>query len=63
MRRYGIQRLVRDLWGIGGTVELDPAGQVVRIILNQANRLAHHYLAALQALVGTENLVIILGET
>jgi hypothetical protein len=63
VRRYGIQRLVRDLWGIGGTVELDPSGPVVRIILNQANRLAHHCLAALQALVGTENLVIILGET
>jgi hypothetical protein len=63
LRRYGIQRLVRDLWGIGGVVELTTTGQIERLILNQANRLARHCLAALQALVTLDHLVIILGET
>ena len=49
--------------GRGGAVELAPTGQIERLILNQANRLAHHCLAALQALVTIDHLVIILGET
>lgn len=64
VRPLGIQRLVRDLWGIGGVVELDPqTGQIVRIILNQANGFAHRCLTALATLVAPQGVVVILGET
>jgi hypothetical protein len=63
LRAYGIHRLRRDVWGISGSVELDGSGQVTRIILNEANRLAHHCLRAFQALLASHDLVISLGET
>jgi hypothetical protein len=63
LRAYGIHRLRRDLWGISGSIELDGHGHVVQIILNQANRLAHHCLPAFQSLLATADLVITLGET
>jgi hypothetical protein len=63
LRRYGIKRWVRDVWRIYGLVEVDQHGQVQRIILNQAHRLAQQVVAALQALVGSEHAVVSLGET
>ena len=63
-RPLGIQRLVRDLWGIRGVVELDPqTGQIVRIILNHANRFAQHWLLPLASLVAPQEVPLILGET
>ncbi len=63
LRRFGIKRLVRDVLGVGGQVELDAQGQVRSIVLNRADRLAHHLLAALQALLATEQVAVSLGET
>ncbi len=63
LRRFGIKRLVRDVLGVGGRVELDAQGQVRSIVLNRADRLAHHLLAALQALLATEQVAVSLGET
>lgn len=63
VRGLGIQRLVRDLWGISGAVEFDRRDHVVRIILNEANRWAHRYLTAFQTLLGDHHCVISLGET
>jgi hypothetical protein len=63
LRAYGIHRLRRDVWGISGSVELDDHGRVTRIILNQANPLAHHCLPAFQSLFAAHDLVITLGET
>jgi hypothetical protein len=60
---YGIKRLVRDVWGIYGVVEVDQHGCIQRIILNQAHGLARQILAALQTLVGKEHVVVSLGET
>lgn len=61
--RLGIQRMVRDVLGIPGAVELDGTGHVSRLILNQASRLAHRYLTAFQLLVGPAHVDVILGET
>ena len=61
--RLGIQRLGRDLFGIAGIVEQDPAGSVVRIILNEADRMAHRWLTALSVLVGQKHGGLILGQT
>jgi hypothetical protein len=61
--RYGIKRLVRDIFGIGGQVALDAQGHVTAIVLNQANRLARWLLAALQALASSAQVTVTLGET
>jgi hypothetical protein len=63
VRRLGIQRLVRDLFGIRGTVETTETGAVSRILLNEASPLARRCLAAFQLLVSTRHVVLILGQT
>ncbi len=63
LRRYGLKRLVRDVWGIYGRVELDEHGHIQAIVLNQAHRVAQQLVAALQELVGREQVVVSLGET
>jgi hypothetical protein len=62
LRQFGVKRLVRDAFGIAGVVTLDPHGRVGAIVLNHADRLAHHLLAALQALLSTEQIDVSLGE-
>ena len=39
IQRLGIKRLVRDVFGVTGRVEVDHEGHVRHIVLNQANRL------------------------
>ncbi len=63
LRRFGIKRLVRDAFGISGRVEFDEAGQVRAVVLNHADRLAHHLLTAFQTLLSAEQVGISLGET
>jgi hypothetical protein len=53
---------VRDVFGIGGRIGFDAAGSPTRIWLNRADRLAPRLLAAFQALVSRELLVLTLGE-
>jgi hypothetical protein len=60
---FGVKRLVRDVFGVGGRVELDADGHVSRIVLNQANRTARWLLTALQALVSSADVTVSLGET
>jgi hypothetical protein len=63
VRRYGIQRLVRDLFGVAGAVETDATGRVYRIVLNSASRLAQRCLAAFQLLLAPAQVIVSLGET
>jgi hypothetical protein len=63
VKRLGIKRLVRDVFRVSGVVETDRTGQVCRIVLNQANRLAHRFLTAFQLLAGPAQVPVILGET
>ena len=63
LRRFGVKRLVRDVFGIRGLVAVDGEAQVRGIVLNQADRLAHLVLAALQALLTGEQVTVSLGET
>lgn len=63
VRPYGIQRLVRDLFGVRGTVETDGAGRVCRITLNPASRLAQRCLTAFQLLLAPAQVAVSLGET
>jgi hypothetical protein len=63
IRRLGIKRLVRDVFGITGRGTVDHEGHVHHILLNQANRLARHLLVALQALASSADVTVSLGET
>jgi hypothetical protein len=63
IQHLGIKRLVRDVFGIGGRVQLAANGHVTGIVLNHANRTAHWLLAALQALVSSADVTVSLGET
>jgi hypothetical protein len=63
LRRFGVKRLVRDAFAIGGLITMDQHGHVDGIMLNQADRLAHRLLAALQALLAAEQVAVSLGET
>jgi hypothetical protein len=61
--RYGIQRMVRDLLAVAGTLQFDAAGRITQIWLNEADALARRFLPAFQALVGPEHAAVSLGQT
>jgi hypothetical protein len=63
LRHLGVKRLVRDVFHVNGLVARDATGRIGRIVLNQAHCYARRVLAALQSLVGSEHVVITLGET
>ncbi len=62
LQRFGLKRMVRDVFHINGILERDQAGCVRRIVLNQAHCYARRLLAALQSLVRLEHVVLSLGE-
>ena len=59
--RYGMLRLVRDLFGVTGAVETDAAGKVTRIPLNRGSTAARMLLAALQSLLAPHAVEVDLG--
>jgi len=63
LARFGMKRLVRDIFGIGGRIDLDARGQVTQIVLNQANRTAGWLLDGLQTLASSADVTVSLGET
>ena len=63
LRRYGIMRMVRDVFHINGFLLLDALGQIVQIVLNQAAPLAPILVEALRELLAPVHLAISLGQT
>jgi len=63
LAKYGVQRLVRDVMGILGRVELDGDGRVQRIVLTEASPLARQVVAAFQQLGASVGIAVILGRT
>ena len=61
--RFGVKRLIRDIFGIGGLGQLDARGQVSGLVLNQANRLSQWLLTGLAVLASSAEVTITLGET
>jgi hypothetical protein len=61
--RFGVKRLIRDVFGIGGLLRLNAHGQVTALVLNQANRLSPWLLASLQTLLASADVTVRLGET
>jgi DDE family transposase len=63
IQRYGLLRLVRDVWHISGFVERDGHGQLTRIVLNQLAPVAQGLGMALRQLLAPTQVVINLGQT
>jgi hypothetical protein len=62
IERYGLLRLVRDVWHISGFVERDGHGHLTRIVLNQLAPLAQGLGAALHRLLAPTHVVINWGQ-
>lgn len=63
LQHYGILRMVRDVFQVSGFLLLDPAGQIVQIVLNQDAFLAHFLLNSFQGLLAPLNITIRLDTT
>ena len=62
LRRYGLLRLVRDVWHISGFVEQDGHGHLTRIVLNQLAPLARELGLALRQLLAPAHVVVNWGQ-
>ena len=63
LRRYGVQRIVRDVLAVSGFVELSKSGTVKRVVLNGTSALGRACAKALRVLLEAEHVRVTLGET
>jgi hypothetical protein len=63
LKRYGVQRMVRDVLAVSGFVELSKSGTVKRVVLNSASAIGRACAKALRVLLEAEHVRVILGET
>ncbi len=63
LQRYGILRMVRDVFHVSGFLCLDPAGQVVEIVLNQDAQLSRCIINSLRQLLAPMQIAVNLGKT
>ena len=63
IHRYGILRMVRDVFHISGLLRFDAFTHVVEIVLNQDARLARSLIRPLRELLTPLHIVVSLGET
>jgi hypothetical protein len=62
LARFGLKRLVRDVFQINGLIVFDHYAQILQIILNQADPLANQLCDGLVSLLAREHVAISLGE-
>jgi len=63
LRRYGVQRIVRDVLTVSGFVELGKSGAIKRVVLDGASALGRACAKALRLLLEAEHARVTLGET
>jgi hypothetical protein len=64
LARYGLLRLVRDVWHISGLLVFDPTtGRLRRLVLNVAAPRAEALVRALRVLLAPAQVAVTLGET
>lgn len=63
LRRYGVQRIVRDVLAVSGFIELGKKGAIKRVVLNGASTLGRACAKALRLLLDAEHVRVTLGET
>jgi hypothetical protein len=60
---WGMLRLVRDICHMNGLILFDHTGQILKIVLNQAEPLARELSVGLASILTQEQIAVILGET
>jgi hypothetical protein len=63
IQRWGILRMVRDVFHVSGLLRFDALLHTVEIVLNQDARLARSLICPLQELLAPFHIVVSLGET
>jgi hypothetical protein len=63
LKRYGVQRMVRDVLAVSGFVELSKSGAIKRVVLNGASAIGRACAKALRLLLEAEHVRVVLGET
>jgi hypothetical protein len=63
VQRYGILRMVRDVFRISGFVVRDAGGRLLQVVLNEAAPLARGLAAALCTLLAPLHVAVTLGQT
>jgi hypothetical protein len=63
LKKYGVKRMVRDVFAVSGFVEIDQASGIKRVVMNKAAPLARSCAKCLQGLLKREQVRVILGET
>ncbi len=63
VNRYGMLRMVRDVFRVSGQIVLNALGHIVQIVLNQAAPLARGLVDGLRVLLAPAHIVVSLGET
>ena len=63
MRRWGIMRMVREVFHVSGQIVFDHRQSISPILLNPADPLARGLAPGLFALLGAEHVVVNLGKT
>ena len=63
LQKYGVQRVVRDVLAVSGSVELGKSGAIKRMVLNGASSLGRACAKALRLLLEAEHVRVTLGET
>lgn len=63
LKRYGVQRMVRDVLAVSGFVELSKSGTIKRVVLNGASALGRASAKAFRLLLEAEHVRVTLGET
>jgi hypothetical protein len=62
VRRWGIMRMVRDVFHVSGQIVFDHRQRISQIMLNRADPLAKGLAPGLFALLGSEHIVVNLGK-
>jgi hypothetical protein len=63
LRRYGIERMVRDIYRVHGRVVLNGWGQVTKIVISAGIPLTHRIATACRKQFATQSIAISLGKT
>jgi hypothetical protein len=63
LKRYGVQRMVRDVLAVSGFVELGRTGTITRVVLNGTSAIGRACAKALRMLLEAEHVRVTLGET
>jgi hypothetical protein len=63
IKRYGVLRMVRDVFTVSGFVEVGPKNSIRRIVLSYAAAWARRCANSLQALLKQQHVRVTLGET